>query len=68
MARPVDPEVFILLLNEAVEADRIAKRVIRGMQNKSRARRFFQLCRSDLKHALSPYEPIDCVQQMGTGR
>lgn len=68
MARPVDPELFILLLNEAVEEDRIAKRVIRGMQNKSRAQRFFQLCRSDLKHAMSPHEPIDCVQQMGPDR
>lgn len=68
MARPVDPELFILLLNEAVEEDRIAKRVIRGMQNKSRAQRFFQLCRSDLKHAMSLHEPIDCVQQMGPDR
>lgn len=68
MTKTVDPEVFIWLLNEAVEEDRIAKRVIRGMQNKSRARRFFQLCQSDLKHAMSSSAPIDCVQQMGADR
>lgn len=68
MRRTVDPEVFILLLNEALEEDRVAKRVLRGMQNRSRAQRFFQLCQSDLKHAMSSHEPIDCVQQMGADR
>lgn len=65
MTRDVDPELFIRLLNDAVEADRVAKRAIRTMQNKSRARRFMQLCRSDLNHAMASLEPMDCVQLIG---
>lgn len=65
MTRDVDPELFIRLLNDAVEADRVAIRAIRAVQNKRRAQRFMQLCRSDLNHAMASLEPMDCVQLIG---
>lgn len=65
MTKNGNPELFILLLNEAVEADRMARRVIRATQNKSHARHFFQLCQSDLEHIMSLRESIDTIEQMG---
>lgn len=58
-------EMFIRLLADALEADRLVERAILTLQHRQNAKRR-QLCRSDLNHALASIEPLDCVQMMAT--
>ncbi len=57
-------EMFIRLLADALEADRAIRKELLALQHKARARRFMQLCRSDLSRTLDTIEPLDCVQLM----
>jgi hypothetical protein len=57
-------ELFIRLLADALEADRVIRRELLALQHKARARRFMQQCRSDLNLAMDSIEPLDCVQMM----
>ncbi|WP_104016955.1 hypothetical protein [Roseovarius nitratireducens] len=59
-------EMFIRLLVDAVEAHRRMRNDVLKLQNKARARRFMQLCRSDLNAAREAMEPLDSIQLMDT--
>lgn len=62
MPKENQSEIFISLLAEALEADRLTKRATLALQNKERAQHFMRLCRSDLNHDLQSLKPLEHVQ------
>lgn len=59
-------DMFMRLLFDAFEADRILRHDSLKVQNRSRARRFTQRCRSDINAVMDRMGPQDCVQLMDT--
>lgn len=59
-------EMFMRLLFDQLEADRMMRNDTLKQKSKARARRFIQRCRSDLNAVLDRMEPQDCVQHMDT--
>lgn len=57
-------EIFIRLLNDALEEDRLMRRAALTLQHKERAAHFVQLRQSNRNDAMRFLEPQDCVQQM----
>lgn len=64
MSKASHPELFIRLLAETLEEDRLVRSANRSLRYKASADRFRQLFQSDLKHALQSVEPMDCLQLM----
>lgn len=60
-------ELFIRLLADALNADRLGRTAIGSSQDRAVARRSMQLARSDHKLAMHAAEPLDCVQLMSLG-
>lgn len=55
--------MFMALLADALEADRLIKRTNLSVRSKASAKRFKQLFLSDLNHAMFSLEPLERVHR-----
>jgi predicted RNase H-like nuclease len=64
MSKVNHPELFMRVLAEALEEDRLIRNSSRSLRYKASAERYKKLYRSDLDQAMKTIEPLDCIQLM----
>lgn len=57
-------EIFIRLLADALEENRLIQRATLTLQHKERTEHFMKVCSSARNNAMRPLEPLDRVQVM----
>lgn len=60
-------EIFIRLLGDAVQADRLIRKSVMSLTHKASARRTPRIFQSDIDDAMHAMGPLDCVQMMASG-
>lgn len=64
MPKENQAELFIRMLVEILELDRISKKLGLAPPSQAYARNFNRVCVLDYDHEMASVEPLDCVQLM----
>jgi hypothetical protein len=60
-------EIFIRLLGDAVQADRLLRKSVMSLTHKTSAKRIPRIFQPDIDDAVHASGPLDCVQMMASG-
>jgi hypothetical protein len=60
-------EIFIRLLGDAVQADRLIRKSVMSLTHKTPAKRTLRIFQPDIDDAMHAFGPLDCVQMMASG-
>ena len=59
MSKEIQAKAFLVMLANALDCDRLVRRVILGQESKSHAKFFKKLCKSDLDNGLMTLKPLE---------
>jgi len=67
MSRENQSEIFIRLLSDAVQADRLIRKSVMSLSDNAPAKRRTRIFQPDIEDAMHAIGPLDCVQLMASG-